>query len=87
MLKAAEQFPGSMPCCMWIHPKSFIRYKISKSQNNLYKMMAVLERDGLWLSAHKSDQKNEHKTVNFNLSHCEFTKTLKSWLSSLTGLV
>lgn len=50
-------------------------------------MMAVLERDGLWLSAHKSDQKNEHKTVNFNLSHCEFTKTLKSWLSILTGLV
>lgn len=39
--------------------------------------MALVERDEVWVSVHKSDVEMKIKIVNFNLAHSRFTKAIK----------
>lgn len=51
------------------------------------KIMALVERDEVWVSVHKSEVEMKIKIVNFNLAHSGFTKAIKIQPSLFTGLV
>lgn len=85
-MNTAEQFPDSMPYCMWIHRKSFISYKIYV-RIICEKITAPVERDEVWVSVHKSDVEMKIKIVNFDLAHPGFTKAIKIQPSLFIGLV
>lgn len=50
-------------------------------------IIALTERDEVWVSVHKSDVEMKIKIVNFDLAHPGFTKAIKIQPPLFIGLV